>query len=331
MERLEQVWKWRRHKRGDFVQSHLVGSGGLMVIRIVIALYAVAMWVYGVMNDGEAKFFIYYTDLNYTILCIYFVIISLVSLHFHLLVDDKEKFIKQEANHFHRFIWTLFEFVYTNAIFLDTVFWALLYNGGPDVWTVSAHAINILLVGVEFIFNKLTFAAIHVLIIISFGLAYVFFAWIYHAVTKIWIYDFLSWDSAESAVISYIGIFLGGVIYFYILLGLQRLRDKLVEISQKRKRSSSMELEEGTNKNSSSAAHPSNTPRENSAANGKQNEKEKSESGSKSEEGSDEKRSESDSSSHEKPTNPKNKEESSDQSEPESKSESESTASSKSN
>jgi len=244
-ERLDETFHWKRHKKGDFVQSFIFPYGGILAIRVIMAVYTLAMLFYGLYLE-ENFFFIYYTDLNYLILCIYFTIIALYGVHFLWKVEDKESFVKLEATHFDRFIWVLFQFVTTNALFLDTVFWALLYSGGiPSAWTVSSHSINSALVLMELLMNKLSFAAIHLIVIIAFGLAYVFFSWIYHAVTSVWIYDFLAWNSAWTAL-DYIGIFIGGLIYFFVLRGLQRLRNKI--LSKSTKSVSAMELEEGTNK-----------------------------------------------------------------------------------
>jgi hypothetical protein len=84
-------------------------------------------------------------------------------------------------NHGERILWILFELVATNAIFLDIVFWSLLFTGSIDSYGIVAHAVNTLVVLLELALNRMTFIWTHWLWNIAYGIIYLIFAWIFHA------------------------------------------------------------------------------------------------------------------------------------------------------
>jgi len=209
----------------DLVTSSILPSQVLLGMRITFALYIFALLIYGWATDFTL-FWSYYTNMNFTILCIYFVSVSCIGIYYHSSNKEAYKDEKNTTN-FQKFTWVLFEFTTTNAFFLDIVFWTLLFTGSIDVYTVSAHALNSFFVLNELIFNNLQVFMAHFFFVLGFGILYLFFAWIYFAIGHYWIYSFLNWSRGWISAAYYIGVLLGGLVVFVVVFLLVLLRTKI--------------------------------------------------------------------------------------------------------
>jgi len=137
---------------------------------------------------------------------------------------------------FDTFIWVLFEVLLAASMFLTAVYWGLLFTGpGTDIYNTSAHALNSFFMLTELSCNRFDVILMHYSFFFSYTIVFVIFAWIFHAAGGWWVYAFLSWSNATSAVIYYIVLFVATCIFFLIGKGFYLLRMKVVEKCSGRK------------------------------------------------------------------------------------------------
>lgn len=112
------------------------------------------------------------------------------------------------------------------ALFLDVVFWALLFEGTADFATIVMHAINLALFAVEILLAlRMQYKLLYISFFVVFTCAYLGFSWIYFAIRDEFIYDILDVreQSAGVTVATYIGLFLWGIVAGIIVLLVSRL------------------------------------------------------------------------------------------------------------
>lgn len=116
----------------------------------------------------------------------------------------------------------------TAALFLDVVYWALLFDSdtSPSLAVISQHAINFGFVLLDlFLSLRMQFKLLYGLVFVVYTIAYVVFAWIRFAITDDWVYGFLDYrrQSAAVTVAYYFGILAWAAVATIILILITRI------------------------------------------------------------------------------------------------------------
>jgi len=134
-----------------------------------------------------------------------------------------------------KLFWLLFQLSFTNALFLDLVFWLLLFNGDwSDPFNYLVHGFNFLFIVVELLLCSIPFTLSHVLFQILYQLAYGIIAFSWYGTSGQWVYPFLDVTSIN-ALKFYPGMLVGSFSCFVAGLGLAKLRDKKGEALENQK------------------------------------------------------------------------------------------------
>lgn len=129
---------------------------------------------------------------------------------------------------FASFVIPFFQVFATAALFLDLVFWALLFDFDrtPRLSELTQHALNLVFVLLDIVLSlRMQFGVFYSAVFIIYTIAYLIFAWIRFAITDDWVYKFLNYQkqSAGITVAYYFGIFAWAVVASAIMISLSRL------------------------------------------------------------------------------------------------------------
>merc|ERR1712232_628761 len=104
--------------------------------------------------------------------------------------------------------------------------WAVLipafyYYTGSDMGMLSflpfcVHNVNIVLIGIEAVINRLYFVRAHFVFVLYFGGAYLIFSWIFFSIKGFFFYFFIDWRY-RSTIVSY--TLLLGILCAFFFLG----------------------------------------------------------------------------------------------------------------
>jgi hypothetical protein len=119
-----------------------------------------------------------------------------------------------------RIFWVLCELTTSSAVFLDIVYWALLYRDdghGIGLLNINHHGLNAVIALVDFTLTRQSWIPIHFLFEFLYVLLYCFFAWTWYAITGKWIYFILDWH--ELIAVAYYSLIPVGcaIIYFSLV------------------------------------------------------------------------------------------------------------------
>jgi len=102
-----------------------------------------------------------------------------------------------------RLAWVLFEVAFTCALFVFTIVWLVLVPAfymytGSDLGLLSflpvcVHNVNIVLIGIEAVVNRLQFERAHFVFVVYYAGAYLVFSWIFYALNGFFFYFFIDW------------------------------------------------------------------------------------------------------------------------------------------
>ncbi|KAF9190263.1 hypothetical protein BGZ51_008794 [Haplosporangium sp. Z 767] len=205
--------KLNRFEPDRIVTSNLVRPITLAILRGFLCLYTliviISVWVTAKSIDGYLK---YFTNLTYFGLTTYLVGSPWWGwLH-----------------------WLLYTTVVTYHIVVPLVYWTMLNVGGSDatpivIWqNVSVHALDGVFVIFELIFNRHFLQPVHSFVVTGVMILYMFLTFLAYADKGTWVYPFLNWSQGAICAAYYLGIAVGLLIIFFILLALHRLRNRLL-------------------------------------------------------------------------------------------------------
>ena len=160
----------------------------------------------------------------------------------------QKSFYEDETRIFARWVVFFFQIFASAALFIDVVYWALLYEAGQgvDIVNVSIHAVNLGLVLIDmFIGLSMQFRLWNWLFAVLYLLIYVAFMWINWAITKEWVYDIFDFErnGAGRVVAYYAGCIAWGIIAPFIMFLLSRV-NRLVKPKDRQSTKSSPQAEE---------------------------------------------------------------------------------------
>jgi len=202
----------------------------LLLFRACCVIFSTTIVIYALSVKG-ATFFEFYTQWNFTLLCVYFWLVSYFSfrkavLHIEKKLNSVEHLLASVA-------WVVFHMEFVLGFFIDIVVWVILlplaaiYDNkhdedlvGKDFLTVisfSAHLCNFVMMFIEFCFNRFPFVLHHCCFLVIWTSIYVVFAWIYHYVSDAttWTYPFLNLAS-RAAIGIYIALLLLILLFHWI-------------------------------------------------------------------------------------------------------------------
>jgi len=219
-------------KRPDLAYSYFVPVWALSTYRALVAMYVIAVaWYEWAIDEhwNMGDYFHYFTNINYSLLIIYFTTVALLVPVRRWIFKDPTYWEQDIVlNPVEKVIWFLLEIIAPAAFFLDIVYWVFLFSGTDLFYTITAHAMNSLFLIVELILDRSEFVWIHGSFVVVFGILYMFFMWIYYAAYGVWIYAFLDWYDTLAPVY-YIFLPCFGLFLFVCSKGLILLRDKLAK------------------------------------------------------------------------------------------------------
>jgi len=218
-------------------------------------LAALTLLVYQLAIDGpkgtltiQTCFFMY-TNITFLLMLTYFVIGTTLSwkdwkhsrrysslsagesqsLSVNGVLHEKES----ELRLHHKAFWVLFQICFTSAVFLDIVFWSLIFHP-PGRWNDFVfHGANSIFIGVELAINSIIFVPSHVYFQFIYILIYAVLAFSYYGVTHVWLYGFLNWYDKLFPIYYVVALLLPTCIFFIGYL-LTRLRDGKIACSRTR-------------------------------------------------------------------------------------------------
>lgn len=122
----------------------------------------------------------------------------------------------------------LFQVFASAAVFLDLVFWTLLfgYDETPDFAILVQHAANLICVLLDILLSlRMQFKLIYAATFVLFTIFYLCFMWVRYAINKQFVYDVLDYrlHSKGVTVGYYLGIIAWGVIASVLMVLLSRL------------------------------------------------------------------------------------------------------------
>lgn len=210
---------WGGHTAAEIDTSWLLPPLVLLVWRVVLAA-----WVVGTLSwlaASDRLDMVFFTNVNYSVLSAALLWLACVTA-FAVLVAKRP----------HRHVlWTVtvvgVQVVATNALFLDVVYWALLYDTFSFAGLV-VHAINAVGVLTDVALSSYHLRWVYLIPSAAAALLWVFgFAWPYYAASGSWVYNFLDYRTRSAG--SMVGVYLGMTAWHFVsgalVLGLCRLRD----------------------------------------------------------------------------------------------------------
>ncbi|KAJ2008014.1 hypothetical protein H4R26_000450 [Coemansia thaxteri] len=216
----------------------MFSTGAMLGVRATLFVYTLGVWIYTIVYDaqhGKIKgHFVYFTNLAYTGLVGY-----LGSSTFHTLQlwrrNTSSSFTSMPAT-LQLLHWLLYDSVMLFATVVTVLFWSLIYKASDytsaeQKWlTVSAHALNSCVL-VDMLAGCMLFSPhwSHSLTLTIIVLLYVALAYINEAVNGWFTYDFLDYKKHKTVVAPVvIGMFVGFILVYYAMYGLQLLLERLL-------------------------------------------------------------------------------------------------------
>ncbi|KAK1861314.1 hypothetical protein I4F81_003898 [Pyropia yezoensis] len=219
---------WGGHTATEIGTSWLLRPLVLLAWRV-----GLAAWVVGTLSwlaASDRLDMVFFTNVNYSVLS---------GALFWLACATTFSVLVAKRPHRH-VLWTItvlgVQVVATNALFLDVVYWALLYDTLTFAGLV-VHAINAVAVLADVALSSYHLRWVYLIPSAAAALLWVFgFAWPYYAASGTWVYNFLDYRTHSAGYM--VGIYLGMTAWHLVagalVVGLCRLRDWAV--SRRRRR-----------------------------------------------------------------------------------------------
>lgn len=209
------------HSVAEAGGSAFVPTWLLMITRFASATFMFVTLVYYLVD--RRYFWRFYSLWCHFGLSISFFTSAFASLR--LLLTAKRADVHR-ASTFSGLVVFLFQIFASAALFLDVVYWSVLFKGGPHFDRIAQHAVNIILVLVDMCLAlKMNFKLFYTFMFVVYTVIFVVFAWIFFAVQDEWVYSFLDYEERGPGltVAIYLGLILWGVVAGVLVFLLSRL------------------------------------------------------------------------------------------------------------
>lgn len=210
---------WGGHTATEIGTSWLLPPLVLLVWRV-----GLAAWVLGTLSwlaASDRLDMVFFTNVNYSVLSAALFWLACATAFAVLVAKRPDQHV----------LWTItvlgVQVVASNALFLDVVYWALLY----DTFTFAGlvvHAINAVAVLADVALSSYHLRWVYLIPSAAAALLWVFgFAWPYYAASGSWVYNFLDYRNHSAGYM--VGIYFGMTAWHFVsgalVVGLCRLRD----------------------------------------------------------------------------------------------------------
>eukprot|EP00056_Hartaetosiga_gracilis_P023051 m.34921 g.34921 ORF g.34921 m.34921 type:complete len:316 (+) comp9966_c2_seq1:33-980(+) len=225
----------------------------LMVTRIFCFLFSLIILIIILATATAGQSFEYYTVWNFTLLIVFFLCASVHSVRemFHgwrLSATPNPRF-------FDKLTVILYHICLTMVLMVDIVLWTILYpqakkaheehptrnpNPNPNedddyvecctqftnFFSVVVHGLNFFMMLSELIQNRIRFSIANCLWLLIWMSSYAIFQWFFAlSPNGRWVYFFMD-TTTESAAAWYPGLFILHIVFFFIVFGFSKLKEK---------------------------------------------------------------------------------------------------------
>jgi len=207
-----------------------ISTFSFLVYRLFIALYV--MYALGVLTSNSTKYFVYFTNWTYTLIVINFTVKAIVVLKYYPFLKNKESVIPSSNLCLLKLSWLLTNITTSTSILVSIVFWAFLAPYQPHLGyaDVHSHALNTVVVIVDFMFISIPCHASHVYQPLLYSFCYFVFTGIYWAAGgtnnrgQKTVYAFLDWDNPVKIVKAMFGVSFALIVIYLIFVFLDKLK-----------------------------------------------------------------------------------------------------------
>ncbi|KAJ1912013.1 hypothetical protein IWQ60_009864 [Tieghemiomyces parasiticus] len=220
-----------------FVTSNLVAPRTLFFIRLILALYSLAVLAVMFVANQE-RFFNYMTCWSFFGLTIYLCLATYLSGRYsfgiHRYTPEANPLVTASVAT-QAACWFLYETFATYHLLVPVVYWSVLYSSFADqpliqiLASIGPHATDFGILVIEVLFNRQQMQLSHwciPIIVLAFYLGLAYLVW---GVQQIFIYPFLNFNKLHGWVALIIaGIALGTLIIFTVMYFVHRVRDYLL-------------------------------------------------------------------------------------------------------
>lgn len=210
------------HSLAEVATSAFMPTVILCVLRAVFAIVLLTTVIYYLLT-GEYEIFFYSIWCHIGLGVAFALICSISIIH---LVQPSSNTYRDEPSFLATIAVIAFQIFATAALFLDVVFWALLFNSPVTFPQLMQHALNFLFVVIEMLLAlRMQFKLVYGALFVFYTIIYVGFAWIRFAVIAEFPYGFLDYrqQSNTTTVLYYVVMLLWGIFASILLLLLSRL------------------------------------------------------------------------------------------------------------
>lgn len=195
----------------------------VFLYRAVFATFLSATFIYfSVQKVYYMRFYSSWCHLGLAISLTFSAAITLVSL-----VSGSNKAYSTKPSRLAFISVLLFQTFASAALFLDIVYWVLIFDDDvPNFSQTAQHALNLAFVLLDIVFSmRMQFKLSHAAVFVIFTLSYLGFMWIYYAVTDDFVYDFADYRNKGNGltVAYYFGTIAWGVVAALIMFVISRL------------------------------------------------------------------------------------------------------------
>ncbi|KAF8935595.1 hypothetical protein EDD21DRAFT_331470 [Dissophora ornata] len=225
--------KLDRFEPDRIVTSNLVRPLTFAILRGILTLYTlivvIAVWA---TSETAIGYLMYFTNLTYLGLVVYFVCSTIWSIgYLRQPATERAQWLKNRSPWWGYGHWLLYSTVVTYHIVVPIVYWTMLSTGAYmstfASWrNASVHAVDGFCAVFELVFNRHELQPIHSIVVAGIMVMYMFLTFIIHKTKGIWVYSFLDWDQGAICAAYYLGIAIGLLIIFFVLLVLHKYRNR---------------------------------------------------------------------------------------------------------
>nr|ADG65076.1 hypothetical protein [Drosophila pseudoobscura] len=222
------------------------------------ALYLLYRWIWAlfflgvhimciIMQFCGGKFFIYMTNWGYGLCTITMLLAAVQVTCWHYDLRNTRSVVQESGNKTEttrglKIYWWLYNMTITMALSISTVYWVFLHGkmNKPmrfPVTNVITHGLNTVMMLIDFLVVAFPLRLLHVVYSIALAILFFVFTLIYHFCGGTdehgnpYVYPILDWNNPTSCLVTFAGIFVLIVCYWFLLFGLYKLKRKFNKAS----------------------------------------------------------------------------------------------------
>lgn len=210
------------HSFAEAATSTYLPTAVLSLLRTAFAITLLTTVIYYLLTGDYS--IVYFSIWCHIGLGVAFALIGANSIIY--LITPPTNTYRDEPSVFASFAIIIFQVFATSALFLDVVFWALLFRGEVTFPALIQHALNFVFVIIEMLTSlSMQFKLVYSALFIFYTIIYLGFAWIRYAVIAEFPYGFLDYreQTNGTTVLYYVVLLAWGALASIILILISRL------------------------------------------------------------------------------------------------------------